>query len=198
MTKREYAPLSSSLLKPGCGFSSPHQDLPDRVTLDSPATDVMTDLEHVNAVVVQTNDTIDDANRRMIQRGVRLLLVISHERKVEGIITSNDTLGDKPMRVVAERRCLRREVLVHEIMTPQGRLEVLNMVDVRDAKVGHVVETLKRAGRQHAMVVEYDHDGIQTVRGLFSASQIGRMLGAPIQTAEVAHTFSEIEAALAH
>jgi hypothetical protein len=48
------------------------------------------------------------------------------------------------------------------------------------------------------MVVEYDPSGRQTVRGLFSTSQIGRQLGAVIQTSEVARTFSEIEAALAH
>ena len=134
----------------------------------------------------------------MIQRGVRLLLVIDHARKVEGMVTATDVLGEKPMRVVTERRCKREEVLVHEIMTPQSRLEVLDMADVRNSKVGHVVATLKRAGRQHATVVEYDPQGAQTVRGLFSISQIGRQLGATIQTSEVAATFSEIEAALAH
>jgi len=36
------------------------------------------------------------------------------------------------------------------------------------------------------------------VRGLFSATQIARQLGVTIQTTEVARTFSEIEAQLAH
>jgi CBS-domain-containing membrane protein len=195
---REYAPLVFSPLEPGCGFASPTQALPERVALDSPAIDVMTDFHSVNAVVIQSNDTAEEANRRMIQRGVRLLLVIDQARKVAGIITATDTLGEKPMRVVAERRCTREEVLVHQIMTPQSRLEVLDIADVRNAKVGHVVATLKRAGRQHATVVEYNRHGAQTVRGLFSISQIGRQLGVAIQTTEVAGTFSEIEAALAH
>lgn len=195
---RKYVPLVSSLLQPGCGFSSPSQALPERVTPDSPAIDVMTDLKRINAVVIRPDDTIEEANKRMIQRNVRLLLVLDHARKVEGLITATDTLGEKPMRVVAERRCRRDEVLVREIMTSQGRLEVLDIEDVRRAKVWHIVETLKQAGRQHAMVVEYDRSGGQTVRGLFSTSQIGRQLGAVIQTSEVARTFSEIEAALAH
>jgi CBS-domain-containing membrane protein len=195
---REYAPLVSKLLQPGCGFSSPSQALPERVTADSPAIDVMTDLQRINAVVIRPDDTIEEANKRMIQRDVRLLLVLDHARKVEGLITATDTLGEKPMRVVAERRCRRQEVLVREIMTPQARLEVLDIEDVRRSKVWHIVSTLKQAGRQHAMVVEYDPSGRQTVRGLFSTSQIGRQLGAVIQTSEVARTFSEIEAALAH
>jgi CBS-domain-containing membrane protein len=195
---REYAPLHSGLLEPGCGFASPTQHLPERVTLDSPAVDVMTDLRSTNAVVIHPDDDIEEANRRMIQRAVRLLLVIDDARKVEGIITATDVLGEKPMRVVTERRCRRGEVLVQEIMTPQSLLEVLDMADVRQAKVGHIVATLKRAGRQHAPVVEYDRAGTQTIRGLFSLTQIGRQLGATIQTSEIAATFSEIEAALAH
>lgn len=195
---RKYVPLVSKLLQPGCGFSSPSQSLPERVTPDSPAIDVLTDLKRINAVVIRPDDTIEEANRRMIQRNLRLLLVLDHARKVEGLITATDTLGEKPMRVVAERRCRRDEVLVREIMTPQSRLEVLDMEDVHHSKVWHVVATLKQAGRQHAMVVEYDRSGGQTVRGLFSTSQIGRQLGAVIHTSEVARTFSEIEAALAH
>jgi hypothetical protein len=35
------------------------------------------------------------------------------------------------------------------------------------------------------------------VCGIFSATQIGRQLGMPIATFEVAHTFAEIEAELA-
>ena len=37
----------------------------------------------------------------------------------------------------------------------------------------------------------------QVVRGLFSATQIARQLGAAIQTTEIARTFSEIESMLA-
>ena len=195
---RKYVPLASKLLQSGCGFSSPSQSLPERVTPDSPAIDVLTDLKRINAVVIRPDDTIEEANKRMIQRNVRLLLVLDHARKVEGLITATDTLGEKPMLVVAARHCRRDEVLVREIMTPQSRLEVLDIEDVHRSKVWHIVATLKQAGRQHAMVVEYDRSGGQTVRGLFSTSQIGRQLGAVIQTSEVARTFSEIEAALAH
>jgi hypothetical protein len=53
-----------------------------------------------------------------------------------------------------------------------------------------------KAGRQHALVVESDGRSRQIVRGLFSATQIARQLGATIQTSEIARTFSEIEALL--
>jgi hypothetical protein len=72
-----------------------------------------------------------------------------------------------------------------------------------------VLETLRRAGRQHALVV--DHEVVAAgsplerpvrramVRGIFSVSQLARQLGLLLpQAGEVARTFAEIEAALGH
>jgi hypothetical protein len=44
--------------------------------------------------------------------------------------------------------------------------------------------------------VEHDAKGRQTVRGVYSATQIARQLGVAIQTSEIARTFSEIESML--
>jgi hypothetical protein len=92
-------------------------------------------------------------------------------------------------------------------MTPARQVEVLALADVEAARVGHVLETLSRAGRLHALVVDYDTLPSGSlidapvrrtmVRGIFSLSQLARQLGVQLQsTGEVARTFSEIEAAL--
>jgi signal-transduction protein with cAMP-binding, CBS, and nucleotidyltransferase domain len=193
---RDYAPVASSKLQPGAGYAQPTQAIPENVTLEDPAASVMTDFKRVTAVIILPGDTVDEAHRRMIQRGVRLLLVVDQNRAVLGIITASDILGEKPVQAASERGIRREEILVRDIMTPQERLEVLDMGDLRAAKVGHVVAALKKAGRQHAMVVEREPSGRQTVRGLYSATQIARQLGVVIQTSEVARTFSEIEALL--
>lgn len=194
---RNYAVLKSSPLQPDSGLCQPSQSLPQRVGFDDAAASVMTDLKQVSAVLIRPADSVEEANQRMIQHGVRLLLVVDGSRKVVGIITATDVLGEKPLQVIAERGFRREEVRVRDIMTPTHRLEVLHMNDVRSAKVGHIVATLKMAGRQHAIVVEVERDGKQTIRGLFSATQIARQLGVAIQASEIARTFSEIEARLA-
>jgi CBS-domain-containing membrane protein len=168
------------------------------VRLEDPAIHVMTDFQAVTAVIVLSGDGLDEAHRRMIQRGVRLLLVIDQNRRVVGVITAGDILGEKPMQVIAHRSIKREELLVRDVMTPQETLEVLDLAAVRTAKVGHIVATLKHAGHQHAVVVERDALGNQTVRGLFSATQIARQLGVALPTtSEIARTFSAIEAQLA-
>jgi CBS domain-containing protein len=193
---RDFAPLKTIPLQKGVGFAQPAQDMSAHGSPDSPALEVMTDLSRVTAVIVTPSESVDEAQRRMRQRGVRLLLVIDESRRVVGIVTATDVLGEKPMQASQARGVPHKEVMVADIMTPQATLEVLRLDEVRHAKAGHVVATLQRLGRQHALVVDTGKDGQQSVRGLFSASQIARQLGMAIHTAEIANTFAEIEATL--
>jgi CBS domain containing-hemolysin-like protein len=112
---------------------------------------------------------------------------------VLGVITAQDLLGERPMLAATGRGLRRDELSVADIMTPAEVVEVVSLDDVEHARVGHIVETLRRTGRQHALVV----DGERMVRGIFSVSQVARQLGVAIQPgAEVARTFAEIEAAI--
>jgi len=195
---RDYTPLASGRLQAGAGYAQPTQLMPERVSVDDPAVQVMTDLQAVTAVIVLSGDALDEAHRRMIQRGVRLLLVVDHDRRVIGVITATDILGERPLQVASQRGIKREELLVRDVMTPHDLLEVLDLADVRAVKVGHIVATLKHSGRQHALVADRDAKGRQRVRGVFSATQIARQLGVALPaTGEIARTFSEIEAQLA-
>jgi CBS-domain-containing membrane protein len=158
----------------------------------------MTDLKRVQAVTIGPDATLIVANKAMMRNTVHSLLVADEKRCVLGIITSTDTLGEKPMQIVRERGVRHEEVQVRDIMTPRDRLEVIEFSVVRNAEVGHVVATLKSTGRQHALVAEEDDSGRQMIRGIFSASQIARQLDMAINPTQIASTFAEIEAAIAH
>jgi len=193
---REYHALTAHRLQSGARHHQPGQD-PERVRVDSPALSVMTDLRQIPVATIDLEAPLDAANRFMIRRGVRLLLVSDDEHRVLGLITANDVLGEKPVQFSLERGIKRQEIRVRDIMIPCERLEVLHYADLIRAEVGHVVATLQRAGRQHALVADMGADGkTETVRGIFSISQIARQLGIAIQTQEVAQTFAEIGAAL--
>ena len=197
---REYHPLTAHHLQTGTLCHLPGQDR-ERVRIDSPALAVMTDLRQIPAATIDLEAPLDVANSFLIRHGVRLLLVTDDERQrqVLGLITANDVLGEKPVQFALERGIKRTEIRVRDIMTQRERLEVLRYADLIRAEVGHIVATLKRMGRQHALVIDSSGDGgVQTIRGIFSASQIARQLGVTIQTTEVAQTFAEIETALGH
>lgn len=198
MIREQYKILLQTRLEQ-CASYYQAESLPLRsVQLDSPAIEVMTDLKRTQAVTIGPDATLTAVNKAMMRNTVRSLLVADERRCILGIITSTDTMGEKPMQIVLERGIRHEEVLVRDIMTPRDRLEVLDMEVVRAAEVGHVVATLKWTGRQHALVAEEDASGRQMIRGIFSASQIARQLGMTIHAVQIASTFAEIEAAIAH
>ncbi len=171
---------------------------PNFVKVDSPAIEVMTDLQRMPPATIEPQANLHQANQAMILRGVRLLLVTEKNGRISGVVTAVDLMGEKPVRVAQARGARREEIEVRDVMTPLERMEAIQMSDVLRCEVGHVVATLEVCGRQHALVIDRDDEaGKQTLRGIFSASQIARQLGVELTTHEFARTFAEIEAAFA-
>lgn len=192
-----YTRLPSRNLDKSAGLLRPACVLPDRVTLDNPALDVMTDFRRMTAFIATPGDSITQAEERMHRRKVKLLFVMDSDDRVAGLVTSTDIYGEKPLQLVQSRGIRRDEILVGDIMTPVDRLEAVDYDDLAHARVGHVLETLKARGRQHAIVIEQVGNR-QMVRGLLSLTQLCKQLGVQIETTEIAHTFTEIEQHLAH
>ncbi|APW45795.1 CBS domain-containing protein [Rhodoferax antarcticus] len=186
----------TSIATSGCHL--PGAFNPPPVHIDSPAVQVMTDLAQVPVASINASATLDDANRSMIARGVRLLLVVDDSRQqVAGLLTSVDVLGEKPVLAAQRHQVKRHELHVADVMVSVEKMDALNIEDVKKARVGHIVASLKADGRAHAIVVGLDADGKQALMGIFSASQIARQLGVQIHTHEMARTFAEIEAVIA-
>ena len=205
--EREYEPLPIHELGANAGFRRPLAPQAPRVGAESPAMQVMTDLARVAPATIRPQAPLAGANQFMITRGVRLLLVTDEHENVLGVLTATDILSEKPMRAAIDRGLRRDELTVADVMTPAEQVEVIAYADVESARVGHVLETLRRGGRQHALVVDLDQipsgrpltppTHRTMVRGIFSISQIARQLGVAVPAgSEVARTFSEIESAI--
>jgi CBS domain len=204
---RNYEPLPIRELGANAGFCRPMQAPAPRVTPESPAVQVMTDLSCVAPASIRREAPLGAANQFMITRAVRLLLVTDDHESVLGVITASDILSERAMRVAIDRGLRGDELTVGDVMIPAEQVEVVDYADVQAARVGHVLETLRRAGRQHALVVDFEELPARRpfepparrpmVRGIFSLSQVARQLGVAVQTGgEVARTFSEIESAI--
>jgi signal-transduction protein with cAMP-binding, CBS, and nucleotidyltransferase domain len=191
----DYAALPLRRLSPGARIraATPHGG--DRPTLESRALRLLTDFAVVPAATIEPDAPLQEANQYMMRRGVRSLLVVDRAGRLAGIVTATDVLGERALQTALERSVRRAELAVREVMTPADRIEVLPMDALLDARVGHVVATLQRAGRQHALVVEHGPEG-DVVRGVFSLTQIASELGVVIESGSVASTFAEIEQAL--
>lgn len=194
---REFDPLPQARLA-GLRCEVARTDVSRRVTLSSPAVEVMTDLTRVPAATIAAETVLADANRAMILRGVRLLLVTDARHVVLGVISVADLLGERPVLIAQERGARAGELTVASVMTPLERIEAVELSEVMRADVGHILATLRRSGRQHALVLEPEEGGRGIIRGIFSSSQIARQLGEPQPAAtELPRSFAEIGAAIA-
>lgn len=189
-------PLPPFKAPAGLGYVEPGTF--ERVSAASPAIRVMTSLRQVSAGTIRPDATIVEATQTMIARGVRLLLVVDRDNLVVGLITARDTRGERPVRLVHEQGGRFEDLQVRDVMTPRDAIDLIEIRDVMRAEVRDIVATLKDQGRQHALVADTDPiTGRIRICGIFSATQIGRQLGLPVQTFEVAKTFAEIQAAFA-
>lgn len=196
MKRKQHQPLRQQSLA-GVWIDVVEAGRGERVTVDSPAVEVMTDLQRIPAASIAGDTSLSQTHHTMIMRGVRMLFVAGEDGRIQGLITAADLMGERPLRAARERGAKVGEIAATHVMTPIEAVEAVSLEDVLRAEVGHVVATLQRSGRQHALVVEHDKDGRSTIRGIFSASQISRQLGIPLHGTEIARTFAEIEAAIA-
>lgn len=197
-TISSHRPLPSNKASYGTILQSP-SELPPRVTLQSSALCVMTDFRKVQVATITAEKPLAEATETMIARGVRLLLVVDDSDFVIGLITARDTQGERPIQFVHERGGRFADLTVRDLMAPIDDIDLLDLQRVARAEVGDVVATLKHWGRQHALVADVDaQTGATQIRGMFSATQIGRQLGLSVQTFDVARTFAEIQSALTH
>lgn len=195
MSIDHYPALSEINLKGVAVYAQAPKKTHPEVSLTSNATEVMTDFHHSPAITIHSDLSIDDANAKMIAFGIRSLLVTNQSEQIIGIVTATDILGEKPMRVLQQRGGRHHEVTVFDVMTGSDKLFFVHYNDLKNAKVGHILQTLKQSGRQHTLVLEEDETGVEIVRGIVSSAQIARQLGLA-HHAEGARTFVEVEHAL--
>ena len=163
---------------------------------DDPAVSVMTDFTKQPIFSIRGDAAIDQALLYMKAVGVRFLFVLDGENRLAGLVTSTDIQGEKPLRYLQSvdctlASCSREDVLVRHVMIPVEQWEVSDYSDVERARVSHVVESFRVAGRRHLVVTE---NGM--VRGIFSATRVEQALGIQLDIVRTARSFAEIESAL--
>jgi CBS-domain-containing membrane protein len=162
----------------GAGYARPQQSYPDDLRLDSPALDAMTDLRRVTALTVERSNTLAATRERMRKLGVRMLLVTDPSGAVVGVITVTDLDSDRPRKIAAKSGEQVDELLVQDIMTLRGRIEVLQLADVEKASIGQVLSSLREAGRRHALVLDSDPDHDRhLICGIFSLTRLCGQIG---------------------
>lgn len=176
----DYTPIPQSVLDQPTTISQPNNSFAPAIHEDSPAFLVMSDLRLTAPATTSEQASLREANQLMITRAVRMLLVLDHTQQLSGIVTSNDLLGEKPLKHTQRHRCTTSDITVKDVMIPLGSIEILDYSDIQSAKVGDIIATLKKSKRHHALIADYQDDGNCTICGTFSLSHISQMLNTQI------------------
>jgi CBS domain containing-hemolysin-like protein len=188
-----YSELDTITLTDETALDRPRQEVAESVGLGEPAMKVVTDLSKVAAMTINPCASMDNASERMIASNVRLLFVTDQYYKIMGLVTSRDLMGDRAIKYMQEHGGKREDIMVRDIMTPRHHIDALDIEDVRNARVGDIVETLRRMGRQHALVVSRDGNGSR-IAGVISTTQVSKQTGVEISVAGVASTLADLAA----
>lgn len=181
----KYPALTFHSMPIGVTYTRPRQHYPDRLTLESPAVDGMTDLRRITALTVERTNTLAATRERMGKLGVKMLLVTDATGAVAGIVTLTDLNSDRPAKIAAKSGERPEDLLVQDIMTLRGRIEVLPLQDVVEANVGQVLSSLREAGRRHALVLQAgQNEGADQICGIFSLTKLCALVGLAIDTGD--------------
>jgi len=165
------------------------------VTADSPALEVMTDLAKVRLITITSEVSVDTALAAMIHAKVRLLLVTGEQGVITGLVSAQDLMGEKPLRIASDERIRHEDVQVAQVMSRVENIRPLELREVEHAAVRDIVRHLIDDNKQHALVVSATDDLARyTACGIFSLTQISRQLGETISLSESpAQSFAEFE-----
>ena len=178
----KYPTLAFHSMPVGAGYARPEQHFPGGLNPDSPALAAMTDLRRVTALTVERTNTLAATRERMKKLGVRMLLVTDATGAVMGVVTVTDLDSGRPEKIAAKTGEQPEELLVQDIMTLRGRIEVLQLSDVAAATVGQVLNSLRGAGRRHALVLDEGAAGrAPEICGIFSLTRLCGQIGLDIQ-----------------
>ena len=195
---RNYHAIPQITLKRAISIKQPNIHHDNALSNDSPAQEVVTQLSNVTPASTTPSTPIKLANQQMIERAIRMLFVVDQTGQLQGIITSKDILGEKPIQYAHRVGCSTAEVQVADIMTPLGKIQILDQNDIDHASIGDIIETLKRSGRHHALVAEQQTDGEPIISGIISLSHISRLMNTQVEVIEIASSFVDLKQALHH
>jgi|GEM_PF-1001549 len=172
--------------------------LPKVAHIDDSAIDVLTDFHAVKPLTFNTTDRMIDARSAMEANDLHIVLVFGSDKKLAGLLSLEQILGEKTVKMIESRRVERKDMRISSVMTPLKDVAAINFASLKYAKVGHIVSTLKAIQRYYLLVIESDEfSQKKIVRGVFLASMMSKLLGEhitidPAQAKSIAELYKKL------
>lgn len=189
---KEYTTLETQHLSPD-QTNIDYLHLPTVVHMDDGAKDAMIDFQSIQPLVFQDSTPMTQARRILEDNDIHVGLISNENGQLVGVVSLEQILSRHTVSLIEEYRVERKDVLLKHVMMPLANVAAVNIERLAHAKVGHVVATLQKKQLYYILVCEKAADGKLSVRGVFLASNMSKMLGQhiKIENAE-AKSFAEL------
>ncbi len=171
-------------------FSNPVENVD--ISMSSPAALFFSDFEKTEPLIVDASTNADLASLLMLKARAKLTLVVDSDCKFLGVI-SPDEVSDQRINAELSKTVRRESITVADLMVPKAKIKGFEVDEVEHADIASVIHHLKENGQQHCLVVDNKKNEI---RGIFSASDIAKKLGVPINVQDTSN-FYRVFSALA-
>ncbi|WOX04443.1 CBS domain-containing protein [Microbulbifer pacificus] len=138
------------------------------LTLNSPALKFVTDFKKHHPAVLTASMSALDAAQVLRTGHLSWVLVMDHRGDFTGLLTAEDVSYQRVMQCVAAGQN-RGDLTVGDLMRRRNRLQQLSYQQLRSASIRDVLETMRRGGQRHCLVVDVDN---HHVRGVISAEDV--------------------------
>lgn len=182
----EYKLLDAKVYEQDKSIEYFHPDSLDVISLNTKALDVFADFHTRSPRVINKDALASEALQKMIDQKVRALLVVNDQDQVIGLVGAAQLQGMILMQTAQQQGVTAKEVTVSMMMKPLNKLQMLDYKLLDNALVGHIARFLNENNLNHVLVYERDEQENMVIRGIFSASFIGRRLGM-----QIGHALSE-------
>jgi len=174
--------------------------LPEVTHIQDSALSVMVDFKYHTPPLISAHKSLEEAQAEMRIYHLPVLIVVDSEERMLGVVTTDDILGEKPVKISQEGRIPRSEIEVEMVMLPFKKTTAIEIDDLTHAKVGHIIQTFRETKQHVLMVVKTDPENkTRIILGLFSASLISRQLDKDItQVMSEAESIAELQHGLHH
>ncbi|WP_150468209.1 hypothetical protein [Francisella sp. SYW-9] len=159
--------------------------------LDSPALAVFRDFEAHKALVVRGDTHIKDVKAKLIDNHLDYALVTSSSDKVTGTISLHYIEGQGLQERARDAGVKPAELTADDAKFDISMVNVAPYAIIKEAKIGHILNTLINSTHPHFVVSDKNKDGEKYIRGYFSLPYIRKKLG----LLDVFHSYTKEEIA---
>jgi hypothetical protein len=120
----------------------------------TPALALVTDFLATSAMSIDASASLGEAERRMRDCGLGLLIVLDEPPCVMGVIDACDLRGERAARPSAQPGRAPGGMRVYDVVTRLRDLDTLDLATLATATPAQVVEAMQSSGRDHLLVIE--------------------------------------------